>query len=212
MLSDGTVLCYLDDVLVFSETFEEHLERLEMVLQRLQSIGLKLKSSKCNFLQSEVLYLGHRVSSDGISTDPDKIVAVQRWLVPNTVKQLRSFLGSASYYRKYVQGFSNIAGPLHDLVTSLNKETKDHRNMKGAFQQCWYETCEEAFNSLKVALTTAPILWVCKLHTTVCCGDRCQSSWSRSCPVTGSEWKTCSDWFCQPSITSPGKAVQCHEA
>ena len=153
-----TVLCYLDDVLVFSETFEEHLERLEMVLQRLQSIGLKLKSSKCHFLQSEVLYLGHRVSADGISTDPDKIVAVQGWLVPNTVKQLRSFLGFASYYRKYVKGFSNIAGPLHDLVTSLNKEIKDHGKIKGAFQQRWNEICDEAFNSLKVALTTAPIL------------------------------------------------------
>ena len=129
-----------------------------MVLQRLQSIGLKLKSSKCHFLQSEVLYLGHRVSADGISTDPDQIVAVQGWLVPNTVKQLRSFLGFASYYRKYVKGFSNIAGPLHDLVTMLNKEIKYHGKIKGAFQQRWNEICDEAFNSLKVALTTAPIL------------------------------------------------------
>ena len=119
---------------MFSETFEEHMERLEMVLQSLQSIGLKLKSSKCHFLQSEVLYLGHRVSADGISTDPDKIVAVQGWLVPNSVKQLRSFLGFASYYRNYVQGFSNIAGPLHDLVTTLNKEIKDHGKIKGTLR------------------------------------------------------------------------------
>ena len=76
---------------MISETFEEHLERLDMVLQRLQSIDLKRKSSKCHFLQSEVLYLGHRVSVDGISTDPDTIVAVQGWLVPNSLKQLRSF-------------------------------------------------------------------------------------------------------------------------
>ena len=148
---------------MFSETFEEHLERLEMVLQRLHSIGLKLKSSKCHLLQSEVLYLGHKVSADGISNDPDKIVAVQGWLVPNSVKQLRSFLGFASYYRKYVQGFSNIAGPLHDLVTTLNKEIKDRGKIKGAiikgaFQQRWNETCDEAFNSLKDALTTSSIL------------------------------------------------------
>ena len=79
-------------------------------------------------------------------------------MVPNTVKQLGSFLGFASYYQKYVQGFSNIAGPLHDLVTSLNKEIKDRGKIKGAFQQRWNETCDEAFNSLKDALTTAPII------------------------------------------------------
>ena len=124
----------------------------------MQSIELKRKSSKCHFLQSELLYLGHRVSADGISTDADTIVAVQGWLVPSTVKQLRSFLEFASYYRNYVQGFRNIAGPLHDLVTSLNKEIKDHGKIKGTLQQRWNETCDEAFNSLKDALTTVPIL------------------------------------------------------
>ena len=79
-------------------------------------------------------------------------------MVPNTIKQLRSFLGFASYYRTYIQGFSNITGPLHDLATSLNKEIKDHGKINGAFQQRWNETCDEAFNSLKDALTTTPTL------------------------------------------------------
>lgn len=153
-----TVLCYLDDVIVFSETFESHIERLDMVLQRLRKIGLKLKPSKCHFLPNEVTYLGHRGSADGISTDSAKIVAVQRWPLPNTVKQLRSFLGFVSYYRKYVQGFSKIAGPLHDLVTCVNKEIKEHGRMKGSFKDRWNRECDEAFQSLKEALSTAPVL------------------------------------------------------
>ena len=99
-----TVLCYLDDIIIFSSTFDNHLERVEMVLQRLQKIGLKLKTTKCHFLQQQVLYLGHQVSADGIATDPEKIAAVKDWAVPNTIKQLRSFVGFVSYYRKYVLG------------------------------------------------------------------------------------------------------------
>ena len=102
-------------------------------------------------------------------------------------------------------------------MTTLNKEIKDRgkikgAKIKGAFQQRLNETCDEAFNSLKDALTTSPILGYAGYKQLFCCGNRCQSSWSRSCPATGSELKTYSDWFCQPSTTSPGNAVQCHEA
>ena len=153
-----TVLCYLDDIIIFSTTFDEHLERLEMILQRLQKIGLKLKTSKCHFLQQQVLYLGHQVSADGIATDPAKIAAVKDWAVPNTIKQLRSFVGFASYYRKYVNGFSSIAGPLHDLVTCLNKEIKERGRFKGTFRERWGQDCDKAFALLKETLCSAPIL------------------------------------------------------
>lgn len=105
------VLIYLDDLLVFSPTFHDHLARLETVLKRLRETGLKAKMEKCHFLQPEVRFLGHQVSAQGIGTDPDKISAVKQWPVPNNVKELRSFLGFCSYYRRFIKGFSQIAGP-----------------------------------------------------------------------------------------------------
>lgn len=94
------LLVYLDDIIVFLETFDEHLERLERVLTRLREHGLKLKPSKCCFLRAKVMYVGHQLSANGVSPDPDKIAAVQEWKVPSSVKELRSFLGFAGYYRR----------------------------------------------------------------------------------------------------------------
>lgn len=110
------VLVYLDDLLVFSLTLTDHLVRLEMVFKRLRETGLKVKVEKCYFLQPEVRFLGHQVSAQGIGTDPDKIVAIRKWPVPSTVKELLSFLGFCSYYPRYVEGFPKIAGPLHDVI------------------------------------------------------------------------------------------------
>ena len=100
------LLVYLDDVLVFSSDFEEHLRRLETVFTRLRDIGLKLNPEKCRFGAREVHYLGHVVSGGGVATDPDKIAAVNDWPAPKTTREVRSFLGLASYYRKFVQGFA----------------------------------------------------------------------------------------------------------
>ena len=110
------LLIYLDDLLVFSPTFQDHLLRLETVLQRLRETGLKVKVEKCHFLQPEVRFLGHKVSAQGISTDPDKISSVKAWPIPSTVKELRSFLGFCSYHRRFIEGFSQVAGPMHDVV------------------------------------------------------------------------------------------------
>ena len=109
------LLVYLYDVIVFSKTFDEHLERLEKVLTNLAQQGLKIKREKCSFLRREVSYLGYVVSSNGVSTDPDKISVVKNWPVPKTVKELRSFLGFASYYRRFVKDFSKVA----DLLTHV---------------------------------------------------------------------------------------------
>ena len=138
-------LVYLDDVLVLGKTIDEHLQNLESVWQRLQQAGLRLKPSKCHLLREEVEYLGYRVSANGISTDPRKVVAVQNYPVPSDVTALRSFLGLVSYYRRFVANFSVIANPLFALTR------------KGT-PFVWSPKCQEAFQRLKDTLTSAAIL------------------------------------------------------
>ena len=110
------LLVYLDDVILFGNMVEESVSRLEAVLVRLRSAGLKLKPSKCNLFRKQVCYLGHIVSSDGIHTDPAKIEVVRDWPIPRTQTQVRSFLGLATYYRRFIRGFAEVAAPLHHLT------------------------------------------------------------------------------------------------
>ncbi len=151
------VLVYLDDLLVYSSTFEAHLSRLETVLCRLREAGLKIKVEKCHFLQAEVRFLGHQVSAQGVGPDPDKLSAVVQWPVPSTVKQLRSFLGFCSYYRRFIAGFSKVAGPLHDVVNLCTKKGRGSQCDK-LFQDSWTSECQQAFEHLKKELTCAPVL------------------------------------------------------
>ena len=139
------LLVYLDDVIVFGRTIAESVDRLRAVLDRFRAAGLKLKPSKCHLFQREVAYLGHVVSPEGIHTDPAKIEAVKDWPTPITQTQVRSFLGLASYYRRFIRGFAEIAGPLHRLTEKSAK-----------FK--WTSECEEAFQKLKEALISAPVL------------------------------------------------------
>lgn len=152
-----SLLLYLDDVVVFSSTVAQHLERLEVVLQRLQKEGLKAKLEKCAFCKSEVSYLGHVISGAGVSTDPQKIEAVANWRRPCQVSELRSFLGFASYYRRFVEGFARLAAPLHRLVAEL-AGTKSRKGSGRDFLAAWSEECEKSFEGLKTRLTTAPVL------------------------------------------------------
>ena len=152
------LLVYLDDILIYSQTFEEHLNRLEMVLARLQKHGLKLKLEKCNFLKRKVTYLGHEVSGDGISPEPQKVAAVKEWPVPTTVKELRTFLGFASYYRRFIDSFAKIAGPLHQLVNESIHELKTIKKLSKPFTAKWNIECQQAFDTLREKLTTAPVL------------------------------------------------------
>ena len=139
------VFAYVDDILVASPTFEQHVNDLREVFQRFRRAGFKLKSKKCHYARRRVKYLGHLVSDQGIEVDPQKVAAVETYPVPETVKQLRSFLGIAGFYRRHILGFANIASPLNRL---LRKEV--------SFE--WDDACQEAFKQLKSKLTSAPVL------------------------------------------------------
>ena len=111
---------YLDDVLVFGKTLEEHNQNLREVLDRIRRAGLRMKPKKCSIAQTSVEYLGHVVSAEGVQTNPKKLLAVQGYPIPRDVHSLRSFLGLASYYRRFVPGFSKIASPFHALTKNVD--------------------------------------------------------------------------------------------
>ena len=139
------LLIYLDDIIVFGKTVEEEIQRLRLVFQRLREANLKLKPKKCALFQKSVLYLGHVVSEAGITTDPEKIQVVREWPTPKCLREVRSFIGLTSYYRRYVKGYSDIARPLQ----ALTEKSRIFR---------WTDECEEAFRRLKRLLSSAPIL------------------------------------------------------
>lgn len=110
------VLVYLDDILVFSENEQEHLEHLRHVLDILRQQKYYAKMSKCEFMKSEVPFLGHLVSASGVRVDPRKVAAIRDWPQPSTLTQVRSFLGLANYFRKFMQGYASLSSPLSDLT------------------------------------------------------------------------------------------------
>ena len=112
-------IIYLDDIIVFSRTLEEHLHRLKAVFNKLKAAGLKLKCSKCNLFKHQINYLAHVVSKEGVSTDPEKIKAVTEWPQATTVTEVRSFLGFVSYYRRLIPNFFKVAKPLYKLLQNL---------------------------------------------------------------------------------------------
>ncbi|KAJ9560990.1 hypothetical protein OSB04_006150 [Centaurea solstitialis] len=142
---DKFVIVFIDDILIYSKTAEEHGDHLRKVLEMLKREQLYAKFSKCEFWLKEVQFLGHIVTQEGIKVDPAKIEAIKDWESPKSPSEVRSFLGLAGYYRRFIEHFSAIATPL----TALTK--KDVK-----FE--WTSTCEYAFNNLKGKLTSAPIL------------------------------------------------------
>ena len=138
-------LVFLDDIIVMSTSFEQHLERLSKVFDRLRTAGLKLKPSKCHLFQTRVKFLGSVVSESGIEPDPDKVKTVAEWPIPTTLTELRSFVALASYYRRHIQNFAEIARPLHNLTK------------KGCPFQ-WGIDQQRAFEELKHKLVNYPVL------------------------------------------------------
>lgn len=140
-----TLLIYLDDIILYSSNLRDHLNTLEEVLSRLKSAGLKLKPSKCQFFEEQVLYLGHVVGKDGIRPNPSVTESIREWQKPKNVKDVQKFLGLCNYYRQFICKFSEVAAP-------LSKLTQKNINF------IWSEECDTSFQKLKAALCNAPIL------------------------------------------------------
>jgi hypothetical protein len=159
---DKFVIVFLDDILIYSKSEEEHEKHLRMVLQVLREHKLYAKLSKCIFYQKKIHYLGHIISAEGITVDPEKIEAIRGWPMPRNVTEVRSFMGLVCYYQRFIKGFSKIASP----ITSLQK--------KGVKFE-WTSKCEERFQQLKDILTSAPILKIADLDEDfVVCTDACK--------------------------------------
>ena len=140
-------LVYLDDIIVFSPSFDLHLQHLRSVLQRIADSDLTLQLSKCNFCKTKLKYLGHVVSKSGVEPDPDKISAVRDYPVPTRLKEVRMFLGLTGYYRRFIRNYSTIAEPLISLTRQPNASSFH-----------WTPACQTAFDHLRHFLTTTPII------------------------------------------------------
>jgi hypothetical protein len=142
---DRFVVVFIDDILIYSQSDNDHEEHLRLVLQKLRDNQLYAKFSKCEFWIGEVPFLGHIISNGGISVDPAKVKEIMEWRVPTTVTEIRSFLGLAGYYRRFIEGFSKIAKPM----TSLLEKGKEFK---------WDEKCQDSFDLLKKRLMSPPVL------------------------------------------------------
>ena len=161
------VIVYLDDLIVFGKTLEEHEKRLLKVITRLEEAGLKLSLDKCQFCRPRVTYVGHIVSEHGIATDPAKVEAVARWKQPTDLPSLQSFLGFCGYYRRFIKNYSIIVRPLTELCKgypptqkrkSSHSPDKSYYKVKEPFGDRWDESCSEAFQKIIQCLTNAPVL------------------------------------------------------
>jgi hypothetical protein len=143
---DDFLVVYIDNILIYSGSLEEHAEHLRKVFQRLKENKLYAKLEKCEFGVAEVDFLGHRITQEGLMMDDYKVKAILDWELPKSIPALRSFLGLASYYRKFIKNFARIMAPLTNLLK------------KSAVTYEWDEACDEAFETLKGILVKAPVL------------------------------------------------------
>lgn len=139
------VVVFIDDILVYNKSWEDHLQHLRAVFLLLQQHQFKVKLSKCFFAQQQVHYLGHIISKDGVATGPTKVQGIQNWPTPQSVREVRGFLELAGYYRKFVKNFGILSKPLTNLLK------------KGELF-VWTSVQEEAFHLPKQALSTTPVL------------------------------------------------------
>jgi ribonuclease HI len=148
---DKFVVVFIDDILVYSQNEQEHEEHLRKVLQRLRDCQLYAKLSKCKFWISKVLFLGHIINRDGLDVDPKKVAVILDWKAPKDVREIKSFIGMAGYYRRFIEGFSKIARPMIDFLAK-----------KVEFK--WTPACQESFEMLKQKLATTPVLVLPDVH------------------------------------------------
>ena len=156
-LNYSICLVYLDDLIIFSKTYEEQVLRLRKVFEKLREHGLKLSPKKCHLFKEKVKYVGHIISKEGIEPDPEKISKVATWPRPTNADEVRQFLGFAGYYRKFIKDFSKIARPLNNLLEGQqNKKKRRVRTVDIAWK--WTSEHDESFQLLKDKLTSPPIL------------------------------------------------------
>jgi hypothetical protein len=142
---DKFVVVFIDDILIYSKSREDHEHHLRIVLGRLRAHQLYVKLSKCEFWLEKIAFLGHILTAEGIEVDPSKVEAVSKWKQSSNVSEVRSFLRMAGYYRRFIKGFSSIARPMTELLKKDNKFV-------------WTSKCEESFQIIKKKLTTTPVL------------------------------------------------------
>src|SRR6266511_1002490 len=142
------VLVYLDDIIIYSKTFEEHKEHVRLVFEVLRAASLMMKPKKCKFAQKELRFLRHIISAEGIRTDPDKIAKMVTLTLPSNLKELRSRLGLFSYYRQYIKGFSEIMRPMYKL-------TREENGKPVPFE--WMQARQKTFEAIKAKLVMAPV-------------------------------------------------------
>ena len=156
-----TLLFYLDDICIFANSADQMLDRIELVFSRLKQYQLKIKPKKSFFFQTEVSFLGHVLSAKGISPNPEKVDKVRDWPIPKTSKEVHSFIGLASYYHRFIPNFTKWSKPLNALIMPPAHQAKVRRGeMKKSelTEFVWSKECQEGFDALKQALTTAPVL------------------------------------------------------
>ena len=141
------VTLLVHDVIIFSTTWEQHLQHMDCVLQMICEAGLTIKKRKCQFAMSSCVYLGHRIGSGKVSPDDIKVKAIEQFSTPTSKKQVCSFLGLAGYYRKFIPQYATVAAPLSDLTRKTQPEVVK-----------WSSECEAAFRSLKQSLCSPPVL------------------------------------------------------
>ena len=145
-VSRRCAMVYIDDVLVFSKTFQDHMNNISEVLDSFIRVNIKLKLKKCTFIASEVHFLGHIINREGIQMDPEKVKAVHEWLPPNSVKEMQQFLGFVNYYRDFVCDYARLAYPLYAIA-----QTKVGRPQK--FAEVFTPELREVFETLKISVT-----------------------------------------------------------
>jgi hypothetical protein len=148
---DKFVVVFIDDILIYSQSEEEHVDHLKTVLQRLREHRLYAKLSKCEFWIDEVMFLGHIINKDGLVVDSNKVADILNWKAPTDARGIKSFIGMAEHYQRSIEGFSKISRQMTALLAN-----------KVEFK--WTQKCQEAFEALKEKLTTTPVLVLPDVH------------------------------------------------
>src|SRR6266511_1629935 len=143
------VLVYLDDIIIYSKTFEEHKEHVRLVFEALRAASLMMKPKKCKFAQKELRFLGHIIFAEGIRMDPDKIAKMVTLSSPTNLKELRSRLGLFFYYRQFIKGFSDITRSMYEFIREENGKPVPFE---------WTAARQKAFEIIKAKLVTAPVI------------------------------------------------------